>query len=46
MNSGELLQLDKDHVQKTRANIILNSENPTDRGSWWIAVHRITKSWT
>ena len=46
MNSRELPQLDKDHVQKTRANIILNSENPTDRGSWWSSVHRITKSWT
>ena len=21
-------------------------ENPMDRGAWWAAVHRITKSWT
>ena len=21
-------------------------ENPTDRGAWWAAVHRVTKSWT
>ena len=21
-------------------------ENPTDRGAWCVAVHRITKSWT
>ena len=21
-------------------------ENPTDKGAWWAAVHRVTKSWT
>ena len=21
-------------------------ENPTDREAWWVAVHRVTKSWT
>ena len=21
-------------------------ENPVDRGAWWVAVHRATKSWT
>ena len=21
-------------------------ENPTDKGAWWFAVHRVTKSWT
>ena len=21
-------------------------ENPMDRGAWWDAVHRVTKSWT
>ena len=21
-------------------------ENPMDKGSWWTAVHRVTKSWT
>ena len=21
-------------------------ENPTDKGSWWATVHRVTKSWT
>ena len=21
-------------------------ENPMDRGAWWAAVHRVTKSWT
>ena len=21
-------------------------ENPVDRGAWWAAVHRVTKSWT
>ena len=21
-------------------------ENPTDRGVWWAAAHRVTKSWT
>ena len=21
-------------------------ENPTDRGTWWAAIHRVTKSWT
>ena len=21
-------------------------ENPTDRGAWWAAVHRVAKSWT
>ena len=21
-------------------------ENPTDRGTWWGTVHRVTKSWT
>ena len=21
-------------------------ENPMDRGDWWVAVHRVSKSWT
>ena len=21
-------------------------ENPTDRGAWWVTVHRVTKNWT
>ena len=21
-------------------------ENPVDRGAWWAAAHRVTKSWT
>ena len=21
-------------------------ENPMDRGAWWVAVHRVAKSWT
>lgn len=44
MNREELPQLDKDHVQKLIGNIILSSENPTDRGSWRAMVHSITKS--